>query len=154
MSTRLASEAELNEILQVGTSAGGARAKAVIALNPLTGEVRSGQAKAPAGFDVVLIAAVIFAYVVRFSAIAHGAIDGAFGRVTPSMEFAARTLGETRRGALTRVHLPLIKGSVLTAALLIPPCKGRSCLGCEGELRGQNLVPDPPARITAQCIRT
>jgi iron(III) transport system permease protein len=64
-------------------------------------------------------AAVVFAYVVRFSAIAHGAIDGAFGRVTPSMELAARTLGETRRGALTRVHLPMIKGSVLTAALLI-----------------------------------
>lgn len=51
LSTRLASEAELNEILQVGTSAGGARAKAVIALNPLTGEVRSGQTKAPAGFE-------------------------------------------------------------------------------------------------------
>ena len=64
-------------------------------------------------------AAVVFAYVVRFSAIAHGAIDGAFGRVTPSMELAARTLGESRRGALTRVHLPMIKGSVLTAALLI-----------------------------------
>ncbi len=76
------------------------------------------------GWNVGLVltgsaAAVVFAYVVRFSAIAHGAIDGAFGRVTPSMEFAARTLGETRRGALTRVHLPLIKGSLLTAALLI-----------------------------------
>jgi len=51
LSTRLESEKELNEILQVGTSAGGARAKAVIALNPQTGEVRSGQAKAPAGFE-------------------------------------------------------------------------------------------------------
>jgi iron(III) transport system permease protein len=76
------------------------------------------------GLDIGLLltgsaAAVVFAYVVRFSAIAHGAIDGAFGRVTPSMELAARTLGETRRGALTRVHLPMIKGSVLTAALLI-----------------------------------
>ncbi|HRI80930.1 MAG TPA: type II toxin-antitoxin system HipA family toxin [Opitutaceae bacterium] len=47
----LGSEEELNEILRVGTSAGGARAKAVIALNPTTGEVRSGQAKAPAGFE-------------------------------------------------------------------------------------------------------
>jgi iron(III) transport system permease protein len=76
------------------------------------------------GIDLGLVltgsaAAVVFAYVVRFSAIAHGAIDGAFGRVTPSMELAARTLGETQRGALTRVHLPMIKGSVLTAALLI-----------------------------------
>ena len=51
LSTNLESEEELNEILRVGTSAGGARAKAVIALNPQTGEVRSGQANAPAGFE-------------------------------------------------------------------------------------------------------
>jgi iron(III) transport system permease protein len=81
-------------------------------------------AEAWLGVDIGLVltgsaAAVVFAYVVRFSAIAHGAIDGAFGRVTPSMELAARTLGETPRGALTRIHLPMIKGSVLTAALLI-----------------------------------
>jgi len=41
----------MKQILQVGTSAGGARAKAVIALNPLTGEVRSGQAAAGPGFQ-------------------------------------------------------------------------------------------------------
>jgi len=64
-------------------------------------------------------AAIIFAYVVRFNAIAFGAIDGAFGRVTPSMDAAARTLGETAGGALRRVHLPLISGSMITAAMLI-----------------------------------
>lgn len=64
-------------------------------------------------------AAIIFAYVVRFNAIAFGAIDGAFGRVTPSMDAAARTLGETAGGALRRVHLPLITGSMITAAMLI-----------------------------------
>jgi serine/threonine-protein kinase HipA len=41
----------LSDILKIGTSAGGARAKAVIAYNPLTGEVRSGQAHAPEGFS-------------------------------------------------------------------------------------------------------
>lgn len=41
----------LREILRVGTSAGGARAKAVVALNPHTGEVRSGQADVPPGFE-------------------------------------------------------------------------------------------------------
>ena len=41
----------LSDILRVGTSAGGARAKAVIAWNPATGEVRSGQAEAPEGFE-------------------------------------------------------------------------------------------------------
>src|SRR6266853_3345892 len=45
----------LTEILRVGTSAGGARAKAVIAWNPATNEVRSGQVKAPAGFGYWLL---------------------------------------------------------------------------------------------------
>ena len=44
-------ERALADILQVGTSAGGARAKAVIAWNPDTNEVRSGQVKAGQGFE-------------------------------------------------------------------------------------------------------
>jgi len=44
-------EKALADILKIGTSAGGARAKAVIAYNPKTGEVKSGQVKAPSGFS-------------------------------------------------------------------------------------------------------
>lgn len=44
-------EAALCEILRVGASAGGARAKAVVAWNPRTNEVRSGQVDAPDGFE-------------------------------------------------------------------------------------------------------
>jgi len=43
------------EILRLGTSAGGQRAKAIIAYNKKTGEVRSGQVEAPEGFDYYLI---------------------------------------------------------------------------------------------------
>ena len=43
------------EILRLGTSAGGQRAKAIIAYNKATGEVRSGQIEAPEGFDYYLI---------------------------------------------------------------------------------------------------
>lgn len=43
--------AALRDILRVGTSAGGARAKAVVAFNALTGEFRSGQVDAPPGFE-------------------------------------------------------------------------------------------------------
>ncbi len=43
------------EIIRLGTSAGGQRAKAIIAYNKETGEVRSGQVEAPAGFDYYLI---------------------------------------------------------------------------------------------------
>lgn len=41
----------LTDILKIGSSAGGARAKAVIAYNPETGEIRSGQAEVPNGFS-------------------------------------------------------------------------------------------------------
>ncbi|MBR6285254.1 MAG: type II toxin-antitoxin system HipA family toxin [Muribaculaceae bacterium] len=47
--------AAIAEILRLGTSAGGQRAKAIIAYNPETGEVRSGQIEAPNGFDYYLI---------------------------------------------------------------------------------------------------
>lgn len=48
-------EKAMMDILKIGTSAGGARPKAVIAYNDKTGEVRSGQAKAPNGFGHWLI---------------------------------------------------------------------------------------------------
>jgi serine/threonine-protein kinase HipA len=48
-------EVALADILKIGTSAGGARAKAVIAFNSETGEVKSGQVKAPKGFSYWLI---------------------------------------------------------------------------------------------------
>lgn len=48
-------EQALTDILRVGTSAGGARAKAVIAWNPTTNEVRSGQVSAGAGFEYWLL---------------------------------------------------------------------------------------------------
>ncbi len=48
-------EKALNDILRVGTSAGGARAKAVIAWNPRTEEVRSGQVRAGEGFEYWLL---------------------------------------------------------------------------------------------------
>lgn len=49
------SRTAIAEILRLGTSAGGQRAKAIIAYNKATGEVRSGQVDAPAGFGYYLI---------------------------------------------------------------------------------------------------
>ncbi len=90
LSTQLESEEELNEILRVGTSAGGARAKAVIALNPTTGEVRSGQAKAPAGFEHWLM---------KFDGVS-AAFDGVrdpqgYGRIEYAYHLMARRAGIT-----------------------------------------------------------
>lgn len=64
-------------------------------------------------------AAIVMAYFVRFFAIAQGATDAAFGRVSPSLPMAARSLGRTAGGTLREVYLPLMKGSVGTALLLV-----------------------------------
>ena len=59
------------------------------------------------------------AYLVRFFGIAQGALEAAFGRVSPSLPLAARSLGRSPGGALTAVYLPMMRGSVLTAVLVV-----------------------------------
>jgi len=63
--------------------------------------------------------AVLFAYLVRFLAVALHAVEAGLDRVSPAMDAAARTLGHGPRATLWRVHAPLIKGSVLTGGLLV-----------------------------------
>lgn len=65
------------------------------------------------------VAALILAYGVRFFGIAQGAVDSAFGRISPSLPMAARSLGRSARGALGAVYLPLMRGSVTTALLVV-----------------------------------
>jgi iron(III) transport system permease protein len=65
------------------------------------------------------IMAVLFAYVARFLAIGLNAVESGLSRVTPSMDEAARTLGAGSLGTLARVHIPILRGSMLTAAILV-----------------------------------
>lgn len=65
------------------------------------------------------IAALVYAYLARFLAIALQTVEAGFARITPSMDAAARSLGCGPAGILRRVHLPLLRGSLLTAALLV-----------------------------------
>lgn len=65
------------------------------------------------------IAALVFAYMVRFLAVSFNTIEASLARVTFSMEGAARTLGEGPLGTLKRVHIPVIRGSMLSAGLLV-----------------------------------
>jgi iron(III) transport system permease protein len=64
-------------------------------------------------------AALVLAYSVRFFGIAQGAADAAFGRVTPSLPMAARSLGRSAGGVLQAVYLPLMQRSVATALLVV-----------------------------------
>jgi iron(III) transport system permease protein len=63
--------------------------------------------------------AMVFGYLVRFLALSYGTIEAGLGKVTPSMDGAARTLGHAPFSVLRRVHLPLLRGSLLTAAILV-----------------------------------
>jgi iron(III) transport system permease protein len=64
-------------------------------------------------------AALVYAYLVRLLAVALQTIEAGLTKITPSMEHAARSLGSTAAGALGRVHVPLLAGSLATAALLV-----------------------------------
>lgn len=63
--------------------------------------------------------AIIFAYIVRFLAVASGSIESSLEKVTPSMDMAARSLGYSTAEILRKVHLPIIKPGILTAALVV-----------------------------------
>ena len=65
------------------------------------------------------IVALLFAYLVRFLAVAFHTVEAGLLRIRPTMEDAARTLGRGPLGTLAAVHAPLMRGSVLTAALLV-----------------------------------
>ena len=65
------------------------------------------------------IAAIIFAYVVRFLAVSFGAIETGLQKVTPNVAAAARTLGRGPLSAFFEVHLPLLSPALVSAALLV-----------------------------------
>ncbi len=69
-------------------------------------------------FSGTLIA-LVFAFVVRFSAIAVGSVESSLGKVSPSLDMASRTLGYGTAAMLYRVHLPLIRRGCLIGALLV-----------------------------------
>jgi iron(III) transport system permease protein len=65
------------------------------------------------------IAALIYAYLIRFLAVALQAVEAGLARVTPHMEDAARSLGMGPAATLARVHAPMLRSSLVTAALLV-----------------------------------
>jgi iron(III) transport system permease protein len=65
------------------------------------------------------VTALVYAYLVRLLAVALQTTEAGLTKITPSMEHAARSLGASAAGALARVHVPLLAGSLATAALLV-----------------------------------
>jgi len=83
-----------------------------------------GWARTHLGLSVGLVlsgsvAALIFAYLVRFMAVALGSLESGLARLKPSMRDAARSLGASGGRAIWRVEVPLARGAMLSAAILV-----------------------------------
>jgi len=65
------------------------------------------------------LVAIVFAYVVRFAAIAIGSVESSVNKVSPSLDLASRTLGCRPAEMVRRVHLPLIRKGILAGFLLV-----------------------------------
>lgn len=63
--------------------------------------------------------ALLLAYSVRFLAVSLHSVEAGLERIKPSMDNAARSLGFTPLQVLKKVHVPLLRSSVLTALLLV-----------------------------------
>jgi iron(III) transport system permease protein len=61
---------------------------------------------------------MLLAYCTRFLAVGYGSVESGLGRISRGMDEAAQSLGVGKRGRLWRIHLPLLRPSLLTAAAL------------------------------------
>lgn len=64
-------------------------------------------------------AALVFAYVVRFMAMAEGSITNGFNKLSPNIDMAGRSLGRTRGQVLKSILLPILKPAIIGAGLLV-----------------------------------
>ena len=65
------------------------------------------------------IFSLLFAYLVRFLAVALSSVEAGFGKINSHLDDAARTLGHRPGALLRRVHLPLLRGAMLTAVVIV-----------------------------------
>ena len=113
---QLYSSAAINLAVRT-VSSGYAIPGAVIAIGVLTlfsaASERLGVALS-AGF-----AALAFAYAIRFLTLGFNSVEAALEKIPPNLGHAAQTLGATMPETLFKIHLPLMRSGVLTAALLV-----------------------------------
>ncbi|MUG27490.1 ABC transporter permease [Aeromonas salmonicida] len=65
------------------------------------------------------LTAIVFGYLVRFVAIAIGSVESSMGKISPSLDMAARSLGQGDGSMLRRVHLPLVRRGLFAGAMLV-----------------------------------
>ncbi len=65
------------------------------------------------------LVALVFAYLVRFLSVSIQTVESGLGKIKHSMDDAARSLGYTPMESLRKIHMPLMKGTLLTSVLIV-----------------------------------
>ncbi|MCP3851387.1 MAG: iron ABC transporter permease [Gammaproteobacteria bacterium] len=63
--------------------------------------------------------ALVFSYLVRFLAVSVGSVESSLGKIKPSMDDAARSMGYKPFQVLKKIHIPIMRTTLLTAVLLV-----------------------------------
>lgn len=95
----------------------------LIALTALDHQINSWAQDLSLGRPGLIFSGTVFAiglaFVIRFMAIANGAIEAGFSRLPASLDLSSRLLGKNAFQTFVRIHLPLLKMPMLTALLLV-----------------------------------
>ena len=65
------------------------------------------------------LVALLFAYTVRFLAVALGSVQAGLDKIKPSLDHAGRSMGHGPWAILRQIHVPLMRSSILTAVLIV-----------------------------------
>ena len=65
------------------------------------------------------LVALLFAYTVRFLAVALGSVQSGLEKIKPSLDQAGRSMGHSPLDILRKIHVPLMRSSILTAVLIV-----------------------------------
>ena len=63
--------------------------------------------------------ALMFGYLIRFLAVSLQSVESGYSKISPRIDEAARSLGTQRKELLFKIHLPMLKGTLITALLLV-----------------------------------
>jgi iron(III) transport system permease protein len=116
--TKSSVQAASNRIVSMGYAVPGA----VIAVGILIPLARLDTWASEHGMKMLLtgsVAALVYAYLVRFLAVSYQTVQAGLVKITPSMDASARVLGHGLVSMLAKVHAPLLWRSVVTAGLLV-----------------------------------
>lgn len=108
----------VNRVVGLGYAVPGA--VVVVGLLLPVGWVQSVAPQSSIGFWVTAtVLGIVWAYMVRFTAVALQSVQSGYARIPSSLDDSARMLGTTGAGLMARVHWPLLRRSTMAAALLV-----------------------------------